>query len=552
MLTPANAVGVQRQCQLGHSAGVVRADFNGDGIADLAVGAPNETRTNLTFSGSLSQGFINTPESGAGAVNIIYGSSTGLTATGTQTLDQYLSSVSANAHFGTAMAAGKFGSLDQPFSDLAVAAPGDVKGGAIYVFNGTSCSGCTGGVLAAQPSAIFHGNDFHAVAPGILGNSGPLVFPDKISMAWGDFNGDNIGDLAVEISTSKSTTGISAVLLLFGTPFGLSEANAEVLTVDDAFSPNNGILTRGCPDDLDHVCANSRGHIALAAADFNGDGKHELIIGAPGCNQLNSDGSVIDSLVGCVAIVPGGSPFPNRTFGWGVIFGNHESFGAALAVGDFDGDGRKDLAIGAPATLVNTGIVEIVPKVPGGGIQTRIDTSGAVVFGQNSPGIGGTQNNSSFGAALAANDFNGDGISDLAIGVPMETIGGVAMSGQVNVIYGVSGVGLSTAASANHPATQTFMGASGSGFGTVLSAWNFGKGPEADLAVGVPFFNVPIFRVINLQIQVVGTISGAGGVSVFYGSTPGGLTTAGSQGWTQNSGLNDSAQAGNHFGGGIY
>src|SRR5215475_14292978 len=72
---PGKANGVQKRCKIGGSTGIVKGDFNGDGIADLVVGVPNETRTNTVFSGNLSVGFINTTETGAGAVNIIFGSS---------------------------------------------------------------------------------------------------------------------------------------------------------------------------------------------------------------------------------------------------------------------------------------------------------------------------------------------------------------------------------------------------------------------------------------------------------------------------------------------
>ena len=68
-------------------------------------------------------------------------------------------------------------------------------------------------------------------------------------------------------------------------------------------------------------------------------------------------------------------------------------------------------------------------------------------------------------------------------------------------------------------------------FGAALTAWNFGKGTQADLAIGVPFESVQ-----QTGRKVLGA---AGAVNVIYGSPPGstqdhanGLTTVGNQLWT--------------------
>src|SRR5438067_69051 len=104
--SPGLAVGRTHQCPpKGSSAGVAKGDFNGDGIADLAIGVP------LADVGGV-------PD--AGAVHVIYGSATGLTATGNQMFTQgsngVLDRAELNDRFGSALAAGDFNG--DGYSDL--------------------------------------------------------------------------------------------------------------------------------------------------------------------------------------------------------------------------------------------------------------------------------------------------------------------------------------------------------------------------------------------------------------------------------------------------
>jgi len=49
-----------------------------------------------------------------------------------------------------------------------------------------------------------------------------------------------------------------------------------------------------------------------------------------------------------------------------------------------------------------------------------------------------------FGSSLTTGDFNNDGISDLAIGVPAEGVGTIGAAGAVNVIYGSLGISINS------------------------------------------------------------------------------------------------------------
>ena len=99
---------------------------------------------------------------------------------------------------------------------------------------------------------------------------------------------------------------------------------------------------------------------------------------------------------------------------------------------------------------------------------------------------------------------------------------GAADAGAVNVIYG-SPAGLTAAI--NQFWTQNTPGIfggseAGDRFGHALAAANFGRGAQADLAIGVPFENF--------------AASNDGGVHVLYGSAENGLTSANNQFWNQN------------------
>jgi hypothetical protein len=109
-------------------------DFDGDGYDDLAVGVPWEA--------------VGAVED-AGAVNVLYGTSTGLLATGSQFLHQNTSGVPGGAEtsdrFGWSLATGDFD--DDGFTDLAVGAPyedvGVTDDGAVWILRGT-LGGVTG------------------------------------------------------------------------------------------------------------------------------------------------------------------------------------------------------------------------------------------------------------------------------------------------------------------------------------------------------------------------------------------------------------------------
>ena len=61
-----------------------------------------------------------------------------------------------------------------------------------------------------------------------------------------------------------------------------------------------------------------------------------------------------------------------------------DAFGETLAAGDFNGDGRADLAIGAPGENNARGVVQVLNGSPSG-----LTASGNQLWSQDSPGIDG-------------------------------------------------------------------------------------------------------------------------------------------------------------------
>lgn len=352
-----------------------------------------------------------------------------------------LGTADEGAHFGRAVAVGDFNGDGS--ADLAVGAPDEDIGpntffqraGAVYVFRGFPS-----GDTWQDPGGASHERvDFmpwERLRRHDLGTLGAKAY-DTLgqALATGDFNGDGYDDLAMGAPGANSPVGdwTGRVYIGWGSPGGLTE-------FDDISPSVAGILPTG----LDGFGS------ALATGDLDGDGRDDLAIGAPGTDNgggihaghvrlmLGSDDGLV-AWTGVHQEMPHAAVTPAGA-GTGVPLGTHEHldyFGASLAIGDLDDDGREDLVVGAPTDKEGgpySGAVYVFQSAAEGMRgwgrldQTGMDTNEAGDY---------------FGHAVAIGNFKtGSPYNhEIIVGAPYEDIEGEGIITNVGRIYAFENVG---------------------------------------------------------------------------------------------------------------
>ncbi len=322
---------------------------------------------------------------GGGSVLVFHGGAGGLTPGGV------FNSPAEGARFGASMA--NAGDINgDGFSDLVVGDP----------------MASPAGVVNAGRTLIYYGSRTGLqAAPLVLnGDFAGTEFGNAVASA-GDVNGDGFGDIVVgwHRATRVGQMNAGAALLYYGGPTGLrriAELNIGALRVGDEM-----------------------GTAVSGAGDMNRDGYADFIISAP----RYSDGGFARG--GLVMFVYGAGPEGTVRFDTQIEGrSNNELFGTSLAsAGDFNGDTYSDIIIGSPsftgAGPAEAGRADLFLGGPMGiVVASRSSLIGAV---------GGTHIGASVGFA---GDTNGDGFSDVLIGVPNATVNGHPNAGEFLAYFG--------------------------------------------------------------------------------------------------------------------
>jgi hypothetical protein len=235
---------------------------------------------------------------------------------------------------------------------------------------------------------------------------------------------------------------------------------------------------------------------SVGVGDFNGDGYHDVIVGAPGENSS-----------GKVYVYHGSSTGPSSSPTWTATCGvSGANFGWSVAsAGDVNNAYHEDIIIGAKS-FANGQTGE------GAAFIWHSASSGL----SPNPGTGSNmarrlevnQANAQFGYAVAGGDVNGDGYSDVVVGAP-RYYEGQTEEGKVFVYHGASG-GIPSSAnwSAQSNQANAHFGHSVAIFDLVhASDPNQIKDGYAEVIVGAPYYDY--------------VVSNNGMVFVWFGSSSG-------------------------------
>ncbi len=386
-------------------------DFNGDGFEDFLIGAP------LSNTGS--------PQDGA--VYLLYGTSTGFGATFDLSTLNAANGFRLNGVAGASMAGTSVdfaGDINNDgFSDIIIGAPGANPGGtgsgaAYVIFGGTGTYGPSFELSSLNGATGFR----------IGGDAAGDELGGAVSNA-GDINGDGVDDFVIgaKYADAAAVADTGKTYVIFGST-GAFAATFQASTLSGA---NGFVINGGAIGDLS-------GHSVSSAGDINNDGVDDLLIGASGDGGVGGAYVLYGKTTGFGASVELSAI--NGTNGFKIVgetAGDQTGY-SATSIGDINGDGIDDIAIGAiaadPSGKSSAGKTYVVFG-KNGGFGATLNLSS--LNGTNGFIVSGAANQDELGISVAsAGDMNGDGFADLIVGAFFANANGVADAGQAYVIFG--------------------------------------------------------------------------------------------------------------------
>lgn len=382
--------------------------FNGDCYADAVFAAQDDS----------GQGWDG---AGRAVLLVVYGSPHGLDPATAQAFP--MSDIDpAGRMFFAGVTSGDFNG--DGVQDVAVTAPGFVTDEDSALDGGVAVLYGSPGGLTLAGHQWFDRNT--AGVPAVATDA--RGFGDAVAAA--DFTGDGEADLAIGVTgwTSAENRPGSGdpgyVLVLPGSTGGLTMSGHQVWRRNSPGVPGTARLREGFG-------------ASLAAGDVTGDGRPDLLIGVPlAAGAHTNAGAMIVLVAGPNGLTGTGSrEFSRGTPGVpGPAAGDDVEFGAYLAIGDFNGDGYGDAAIGTPlddvGPLHDAGSVTVLYGSPSG-----LTTQGAQLWTQATSGVTDPPENvDAFGGRLTVLRA-GTGF-DLLVGAPHESSAGHRENGAIVVLRG--------------------------------------------------------------------------------------------------------------------
>ena len=401
-------------------------DVNGDGYADLLIGAP-------WASGPA--GFY------WGETYLVYGRSNGMPATVTLTntwLDGtngvvFASAQSTNSCGHSVSSAGDVNG--DGYADLLISAVNaDNDAGKTYLVYGRS---------NGFPATVTLTNTWLDGTNGItLAGAVDDIYSGESVSSAGDVNGDGYADLLIGayVANPDGRSDAGETYLVFGRSAGLP---ATIILTNTWLDGTNGITLAGA------VASDYSGYSVSSAGDINGDGYADLLVGA-----YSADPGGIGSAGETYLIYGRTNGFPatvTLTNSWldgtngitlaGAVASDYSGYSVSSA-GDINGDGYDDMLIGAysadPGGIGSAGETYLVYG-RSNGLPATITLTNTWLDGTNGITLAGATAGDQCGYSVSsAGDVDRDGYDDLLVSAITADPEGRGGAGETYLVYGRS------------------------------------------------------------------------------------------------------------------